>query len=188
MRVHWFAINCSTGIQFSQTFGHPNFDAPCRGVDASTYFGSQRNKQFAGGTGHDEVPGFRQAAPLLFASSLYLLDGTERSGRAVFPNLAANQVRYEVTPLCETNARAERNLHLEAAQSLRIRDCLNSVEVENRLAEMYAAGDDLGGARSTVLVSQPNLSHLSKPVREIRQDLGGYLAVPAPGTQNAREG
>ena len=65
---------------------------------------------------------------------------------------------------------------------------MNSVEVENRLAEMYAAGDDLGGARSTVLVSQPNLSHLSKPVREIRQDLGGYLAVPAPGTQNAREG
>jgi hypothetical protein len=57
---------------------------------------------------------------LLFAGSLYLLDGTERSSRAVFPNLAADQVRYEVTPLCEANALAERNLHLEPAQSLRI--------------------------------------------------------------------
>jgi len=53
---------------------------------------------------------------------------------------------------------------------------------------MYAAGDDLGRARSTVFVCQPNLSHLSKPLREIRQDFGCYLAVPAPGTQNAREG
>ena len=120
MRVHRFAINCSTGIQFSQTFGQPNFDAPCRDVDASTYFGSQRNEQFAGGSGHDEVPGFRQAAPVLFASSLYLLDGTERSSRAVFPNLAADQVRYEVTPVFEANALAQRNLHLEAAQSFRI--------------------------------------------------------------------
>ena len=120
MRVHRFAINGSTGIQFSQTFGEPNFDPPRRGVDASTYFGSQRNKQFAGGTGHDEVPGFRQAASLLFASSLYLLDATERSGRAVFPNLAADQVRYEVTPLSEASAFAQRNLHLETAQSFRI--------------------------------------------------------------------
>jgi len=39
-----------------------------------------------------------------------------------------------------------------------------------------------------VLVCQPNLSHLGEPLREIRQDFGGYLAVPAPGTQNAREG
>ena len=120
MRVHRFCINCSTGIQFSQTFGEPNFDPPRCDIDASTYFGRQRNEQFAGGTGHDEVPGFRQPAPLLFASSLYLLDGTERSGRAAFPNLAADQVRYEVTPLSEANAPAERNLHLEPAQSFRI--------------------------------------------------------------------
>ena len=118
MRVHRFAINCSTSIQFSQTFGEPNFDPTRRGVDASTDFGGQRNKQFAGGTGHDEVPGFRQPAPLLFAGSLYLFDTTERSGRAVFPNLAADQVRYEVTPLSEANALGERNLHLEPAQSL----------------------------------------------------------------------
>ena len=120
MRVHRFAINCSTGIQFSQTFGEPNFYPPRCGIDASTYFGSQRNEQFAGGSRHDEVPGFRQPAPLLFASSLYLLHGTERSSRAVFPNLAADQVRYEVTPVFEANALAQRNLHLEAAQSFRI--------------------------------------------------------------------
>ena len=65
---------------------------------------------------------------------------------------------------------------------------MNSVEVENRLPEMYAAGDQLGGAWNTALVCQPNLSHLGKPLREIRQDLGGYLAVPAPGAQNARKG
>jgi len=65
---------------------------------------------------------------------------------------------------------------------------LNSVEVKDRLSQMYAAGDDLGGARRTALACQPNLSNLGEPLREIRQDLGGYLAVPAPGTQNAREG
>jgi len=120
MRVHRFAINCSTSIQFSQTFGEPNFDPPRRDVDASTYFGSQRNKQFAGGAGDDQIPGFRQPASLLFAGSLHLLHGTERSSRAVFPNLAADKVRYEVAPLCEANAAAERNLHLEPAQSFRI--------------------------------------------------------------------
>ena len=65
---------------------------------------------------------------------------------------------------------------------------MNSVEVKDRLPEMYPAGDDLGGAGSTVLACQPNLSHLGEPLREIREDLCGYLAVPAPGTQNAREG
>jgi hypothetical protein len=106
----------------------------------------------------------------------------------MFPNPATHQVRYVVTALSEANPFAERNLHLEPAQTFSVRNRLNFVEVKNSLAEMYAAGNDLGGTRSAALACQPSLSHPGEPLGKIRQDFGGYLAVPAPGTQNARKG
>jgi hypothetical protein len=188
MRVYRFGINCLTGIQLPQTFRKPNFDPARCGVNARADFSRQRNKQFAGRCGHDEVPGFRQAALVLLARSLHVLHWAERSSRAIFPNLAADQVCYIVPAVSQPNALAERDLHIEPAQSFRIRDRLNSVEVKNRLSEMNAAGNDLGGTRSVALACQPGLSHLREPLREIRQDFSGYLTVPAPWTQNARKG
>ena len=39
-----------------------------------------------------------------------------------------------------------------------------------------------------MLPGQPGLSHLGKPLGEIRQDFSGYLTPSAPGTQDTRKG